>query len=39
MLKLLYLLVELLLVLDGIPLTFLFYLKAEVIAFVYIGRC
>ena len=37
MLKPLYLLVELLLVLDGIPLTF--YLKADVIAFIYIGRC
>ena len=31
------LLVEVLLVLDVIPLTF--YLKADVVAFVYIGRC
>ena len=37
MLKLLYLLVELLLVVDGIPLSF--DLKADVIALVYIGRC
>ena len=37
MLKPLYLLVELLLVVDGIPLSF--DLKADVIAFVYIGRC
>ena len=37
MLKPLYLLNELLLVVDGIPLSF--DLKADVIAFVYIGRC
>ena len=37
MLKPLYLLVVILLVVDGIPL--LFGLKADVIAFVYIGRC
>ena len=37
MLKPLYLLVELLLVVDGIPLSF--DSKADVIAFVYIGRC
>ena len=37
MLKPLYLLVELLLVVDGIPLSF--DLKADVIVFVYIGRC
>ena len=37
MLKPLYLLVELLLVVDVIPLSF--DLKADVIAFVYIGRC
>ena len=37
MLKPLYLLVELLLVVDGIPLYLI--LKADVIALVYIGRC
>ena len=37
MLKPLYLLVELLLVVDGIPLSL--DLKADVIASVYIGRC
>ena len=35
--KALYLLAELLLVVGGIPLSF--DLKADVIAFVYIGRC
>ena len=37
MLKPLYLLVVIVLVVDGIPLTF--GLKADVIAFIYIGRC
>ena len=37
MLKPLYLLIEILLVVDGIPLSF--NLKADVIAFIYIGRC
>ena len=37
MLKPLYLLVVILLVVDGIPLAF--GLKADVIALVYIGRC
>ena len=37
MLKPLYLLVELLLVVDGIPLSI--DLKADVVAFVHIGRC
>ena len=37
MLKLLYLLVVILLMVDGIPLSFA--LKADGIAFIYIGRC